>query len=79
MATTNHQFYPESVSSWNREWVDSDSDECAMTEEGEQELREKICAINDEAAEYRAQEREAVLAGWSDHLTLGAYDDESPF
>jgi hypothetical protein len=76
MATTNHHFYEQSSSSWHQEWADHSPDMDQMSdeerEEAENEARREIEKADDEAAAYRAWEREQAGAGWNDQPTFGA-------
>jgi hypothetical protein len=53
----NHHFYEQSVTTWNREWVNDGPDMVEMTEEEESAFSVEMDAVNAEAAEYRKQEQ----------------------
>jgi hypothetical protein len=76
MATTNHRFYEQSSSSWHQEWCSDEPDNDEMSDEerkeAENEARKEMEKADDEAAAYRAWERQQVLASWNDHPTFGA-------
>jgi hypothetical protein len=81
MASTNHHFYEQSSSSWNREWADDGSDMEEMTdderEEAERAARIEIKNADTEAADYRKQEREGFAS--SRFAKMDNVDMDAPF
>ncbi len=64
------------MTSWHREWSDDEPESDEMSDEesedAENDARREMQKADDEAAAYRAWERQQALAGWNDQPTFGA-------